>query len=275
MKPAQDTYTLAETGLLRLEHVYATAAGSAYVRELLSCIPSQPGWRALDVGCGTGHFTRELGRRLAPGEAIGIDSDPEVLALAEKLTGEAHGGVRYAAGNALQIPFGPASFDLVFMHLVLMHFRDPRLVLAESLRVLKPGGWLIAGELDGFLTGWYPDESVMHQLQGFFRYLEQRLGINFHRGREVFALLQELGLEAIDVRLVGDVYAGSPDSARVANVRALMENWTPLLKDHFGADESGIFSEQLLSYLGREDTFAYHAVCLGQGRVPTGSGIAG
>ncbi|MBI5761437.1 MAG: methyltransferase domain-containing protein [Planctomycetales bacterium] len=93
----------------------------------------------LEVGCGTGHFTRwfgELGYR-----ATGLDSSPAMLAQARLLNGG-----EYRAGDALALPFEDRSFDVTALITTLEFVADPRQALAEAARVARRG--LLLGVLN-------------------------------------------------------------------------------------------------------------------------------
>ncbi len=92
----------------------------------------RPG-RLLDVGTGLGYFLRAA--TAAGWDAIGVDADPAVVAYARtRLAVDARAG----AVDAQRFPDG--SFDLVTVWNVLDVVSEPRAVLAEIRRVLKPGG---------------------------------------------------------------------------------------------------------------------------------------
>jgi ubiquinone/menaquinone biosynthesis C-methylase UbiE len=93
----------------------------------------------LEVGCGTGHFTRWFARR--GDRAAGVDSSTPMLADAAR-----RGGVALFRANASALPFATASFDLVAMITVLEFLPDPDQALVEALRVSRQG--LILGVLN-------------------------------------------------------------------------------------------------------------------------------
>jgi ubiquinone/menaquinone biosynthesis C-methylase UbiE len=98
--------------------------------------------RIVDVGAGTGTFAISLAARAPGAEVIGVDLDPEALALARAKQGAA--AVTWELGEAGQLPLAEASCDRAVMSLVLHHL-DPagkRAALAEARRVLRPGGRL-------------------------------------------------------------------------------------------------------------------------------------
>lgn len=86
--------------------------------------------RVLEVGCGIARQAARL--QHAGAQCIGVDLSTEALtnALIE----------RRVKGDAYQLPFPPATFDVVWSGGLLEHFEDPSPLLAEMARVLAPGG---------------------------------------------------------------------------------------------------------------------------------------
>jgi ubiquinone/menaquinone biosynthesis C-methylase UbiE len=71
---------------------------------------------------------------------VGLDLVPELLAEGRKRAPE---NVELVEGDATALPFDPASFDLVTTARTLHHVARPELVLAEAVRVLRPGGTMV------------------------------------------------------------------------------------------------------------------------------------
>lgn len=95
--------------------------------------------RALDAGCGTGRF----GDVLAGACSVGMDPDPEMLALAcPRLAG------RCVQGVVEHLPFRDETFDLTLAITVLEFVADPEVAVAELARVTRPGGRIILGALN-------------------------------------------------------------------------------------------------------------------------------
>ncbi|HEX5043348.1 MAG TPA: arsenite methyltransferase [Candidatus Polarisedimenticolaceae bacterium] len=96
----------------------------------------------LDLGSGGGIDVLLSAKRVGPaGRAIGLDMTDEMLALAEENRRAA--GVENATflrGTMEAIPLPPASVDVVISNCVINLSADKRAVLAETFRVLKPGG---------------------------------------------------------------------------------------------------------------------------------------
>ena len=101
------------------------------------------GGRALDVCCGTGDLTfameREARRR---SEIVGADFVQPMLACAQEKAGRSASRARFVSADALNLPFGDATFDLVAIAFGLRNLANYACGIAELRRVLRPGGTL-------------------------------------------------------------------------------------------------------------------------------------
>jgi SAM-dependent methyltransferase len=101
-----------------------------------------PGCRALELGCGTGVF---IAQTAAAGATIaGLDLTDDLLASARARVRDLP-NVRLVRGDAHQTPFPDGSFDAVYGSSILHHL-DLARALAESYRLLKPGGRIVFTE---------------------------------------------------------------------------------------------------------------------------------
>lgn len=98
------------------------------------------GIRILDVGCGTGYFTRILTQGGEAVSAVGLDQEEAFIRYARDAA--AHLPVEFVLGDALKLPFEDDSFDLVVSHTFFTSISDPEKAMAEMKRVLKPGGMI-------------------------------------------------------------------------------------------------------------------------------------
>lgn len=94
----------------------------------------------LDLGCGDGHHSRLLGRRV--GKIV--DCDIELARLAElsrrsRIGGDSVAVAGYVCGDALRLPFARGSFDRVICSLVL-YLLPLEVALAEMFALMRPGG---------------------------------------------------------------------------------------------------------------------------------------
>jgi len=95
----------------------------------------RPGMTILEIGCGTGYFTRELTRRGA--DIVAIDVSPDLLEIAKAKYSAPN--VRYEIQNAYSLTYADAMFDSVVGSSILHHLEIEE-ALREIYRVLKPGG---------------------------------------------------------------------------------------------------------------------------------------
>jgi SAM-dependent methyltransferase len=108
-------------------------AGAAETRLLWRLLAPRPGASVLDVGCGTGWFTRRLAER---GLAVtGLEPDPAALAFARRRGG----GAAWVRGDAGRLPFRDGAFDHAVAVLSLCFVADPAAALAELVRVARRG----------------------------------------------------------------------------------------------------------------------------------------
>ena len=107
------------------------------------------GERILDLAGGTGDVAALLAGRVGrKGSVVVADINPSMLGVGrERLDGRGLvGNVTYAQANAERLPFAGASFDCVTMAFGLRNVTHKEAALAETLRVLRPGGRLLVLE---------------------------------------------------------------------------------------------------------------------------------
>jgi demethylmenaquinone methyltransferase / 2-methoxy-6-polyprenyl-1,4-benzoquinol methylase len=103
---------------------------------------------ALDVCCGTGDLALELRRRIGPdGRVVGCDFSEPMLELARRKSGEQGLPVEFGWADALDLPYGDASFDAVTIGFGARNLADLDRGLAEMTRVMRPGGRLVILEI--------------------------------------------------------------------------------------------------------------------------------
>ncbi|MEN9878229.1 MAG: hypothetical protein RLZZ158_1268 [Cyanobacteriota bacterium] len=103
-----------------------------------------PGSRLLDVGCGIGGSSRLLAQRYGF-ELLGVSISPGQISRAQALT-DPKGPCRFAVMDALALDLPDASFDAVWTVECAPHIADKQRFANELLRVLKPGGLLVAAD---------------------------------------------------------------------------------------------------------------------------------
>ena len=129
---------------------------------------SLAGSRIVDLGCGPGFYTEAL--RAHGADVVPVEKDPE-----ETLAGGAPPDGLVLA-DAAELPFGDSSFDGAFCSNMLEHTPEPRAVIDEIARVLRPGGWAYLS-----WTNWYSPWGG-HDMSPY-HYLGPRLGPRLYERR--------------------------------------------------------------------------------------------
>lgn len=115
---------------------YAEAAEEEFVARL----NLQPGTRVLDVACGTGNTAIPAAR--AGGTVVGVDIAPNLVAQGRQRAREAGVAAEFREGDAEQLDFPDAAFDVVISAFGAMFAPRPERVAAELLRVCQPAGMI-------------------------------------------------------------------------------------------------------------------------------------
>jgi len=159
------------------------------------------GWRCLEVGAGRGSVAHWLSRCVGwSGHVTALDLETSLLTWLEE------GNVHVVAGDVLDIDLPEESFDLIHTRLVLMHIPERERALERMISWLRPGGWLVAEELDSMAIFADPREDRVALFEGYREALET---IDMECGRALLGELSEAGLvdTSADVRV--DVVEGA------------------------------------------------------------------
>jgi SAM-dependent methyltransferase len=148
-------------------------------------LAARPGDSLLDVGCGTGWFTR----RAADDDlrATGLDPNADWLAYARTRSSP---GLRWVEGDARALPFADASFDHVLSIAALCFVDDERQAVAESVRVARRR----------FAIGWLNRNSLLYRQKGRGGGSGAYRGARWHSAGEVRALFAGLPVRKLELR---------------------------------------------------------------------------
>jgi SAM-dependent methyltransferase len=105
-----------------------------------------PDDNVLDVACGPGLVACAFAARAK--HVTGIDLTPAMIARAKEIQREqGRTNLTWQIGNVLPLPFPDGAFSLVVTRYTFHHFLDPQAVLAEMVRVCRPGGTILVADV--------------------------------------------------------------------------------------------------------------------------------
>ena len=112
------------------------------------------------------------------------------------------GDVEILKGDARDTGLPTDSFDLVHTRTLLITVPEPEKVLAEMVRLTRPGGWVASLEPDCEHSIYYPHHPVFYRLHELFMLAFSRNGADPRIGRRLGELYRQTGLEdvGVDVR---------------------------------------------------------------------------
>jgi SAM-dependent methyltransferase len=173
-------------------------------RLILGIAGDVAGRRVLDIGCGDGVLACALAARGA--RVLGVDADLDMLAAARQRAANLCPDAEFTEARAERLPFPDASFDVVVAVTVLCFVSDADAAVREMIRVLRPGGRLVIGELGRWNT-W----AAVRRVQGWRGSSIWRTA-RFRTAGELRRLARQAGMRDVNVR--GSVYY--PPSAALA-----------------------------------------------------------
>jgi len=169
---------------------------------LLARIGLRPGGAALDLGCGPRGILDLLAAAVSPGgSVVGLDANPVHVAAAARLA-----SVETIRGDARHTGMPAGSFDLVHARTLLVTIPEPAEVLAEMVRLARPGGWVASQEPDADHAICYPPLPEWDRLRELFNASFPRAGADPLTGRRLTGMYRRAGLTDIQVKVHANAY---------------------------------------------------------------------
>lgn len=138
-----------------LERLYGTADVLRRRRMVRAALGAKAGDAILDVGCGPGFYIAELLEETgSTGRVVGVDSSPQMLALAARRV-QGHGNTEFRQAEATALPVGDNSFDRVLCVQVLEYVTGVSAALTEMHRAVRPGGRVVIWDVDWSTVSWH------------------------------------------------------------------------------------------------------------------------
>ncbi|HLE66342.1 MAG TPA: class I SAM-dependent methyltransferase [Burkholderiales bacterium] len=185
--------------------------GETEYRLIRQHLSPRPGDSLLDVGCGTGYFTRRFAREL-PGAVAGVDPNAEWLEYARSKTGAI---ASYVQGAAEALPFADRSFDLVISVTALCFVQDEARSLSEILRVARRR----------FALGLLNRRSLLWRDKGRGGGTGAYRGARWHTCAEIRNTLRGLTNAMVTCRTAIQLPGGGPISRAAEMLSAVRSPW--------------------------------------------------
>ncbi len=168
---------------------------------LLDQVGLKPGQCAIDLGCGPSGILELLSAATSPdGLVVGVDANPAHVDMALEYVDERGlGNVEVLVADARHTGLPSGAFDFVHARTLLANLPEPAEVIAEMVRLAKPGGWVASQEPDAEYGLCYPPSQAWDRLHQIFRATFARSGTDLLIGRRLSGLLREAGLDDVSV----------------------------------------------------------------------------
>jgi SAM-dependent methyltransferase len=182
------------------------------------------GWRVVEVGCGPRGCLRLLSERVgARGRVVGVERNDEQVERARQFVADnrlTNVEVLHADARSTGLPEG--TFDLATARLVLVNVPEPEQIVAEMVRIVRPGGVVALHEADSTTQRCDPPLFAQTRLLQVLSTYAEMNGIDRSIGTRVPRMLRDAGL--VEVRVNPLVHAYPPAHGRRMMVLEFVEN---------------------------------------------------
>jgi len=191
---------------------------------LFDQIGIREGWQVVEIGCGPQGCLALLSERVGPtGRVVGAERSDEQTERARRFVAENHlANVQVLHIDARATGLSEGAFDLATARLVLVNVPQPQQILAEMVRIVRPGGIVALHEPDSTTQRCEPPHPAQTRLLRILDAYAELNGIDRSVGLKVPRMLRECGLADVHVNPLVHVYP--PNHGRRMLVLEFVEN---------------------------------------------------
>lgn len=179
-----------------LSTIFNTADFKKYSREcrndVVDILEKEDFDTLLDLDCGTGLLLEQILERLPDLKVKGFDYSLDRIAEAKERFKDKD--IELEFGQAINLPYEDNSFDVIVSTTTFHHYQQPRKVLDEVYRVLKPNGKLII--CDTYLG------SMLRYLNKISKPINEVTGMHLYSKKDIWSLLNSSGFSNVKWKLL-------------------------------------------------------------------------
>ncbi|MDQ6818583.1 MAG: methyltransferase domain-containing protein [Actinomycetota bacterium] len=164
------------------------------------------GSTVIDMGWGVLGVLHLLAERVGPeGRVVGLDREARMLQSGRKFAEQRGLAVEFIEADATATGLPDRSFDLVHARTLLLNVQNPHEIVAEMVRIAKPGGVVAIQEPDAAAWSCDPPHPAFDLLRAAILNAYRRTGKDFNIGRRTARMLREAGCSEVRVRATARV----------------------------------------------------------------------
>ncbi len=166
------------------------------------------GLRVADLGCGTGSTALWLASEVGPsGEVQAVELSQDQLAVAAtRASDEGLGNIQFTQASADATNLARDAYDVVHCRFLLNHVVEPLPVIREMKALAKPGGLVIAFEMDANGLYSFPPTPCYEQLRALLISAGKSQGKDLEIGPKLPMLFENAGLSCSGLALIHPIY---------------------------------------------------------------------
>jgi SAM-dependent methyltransferase len=199
---------------------------------LLDRVGPLDGGRVVELGCGPRGYLDALSERVGlSGTVVGVERSVDAVSLARRLVASRGlKNVELVHGDARSTGLPGAAFDLATARLVLVNVPRPEEIVAEAVRLVRPGGTVAFHEADALTDISDPPLEAWTRLRKLLNRYAELNGIDLFVGRRLPRLLRDTGLADVQMRPI--IHVDEPGHPR----RALLPDFVDNLRERLLAN---------------------------------------